>query len=238
LKKVLAIIGSPNGEKSNTRAMTVDFLDMVRQHYRDVEYEIIMLGEKNLEYCRGCWSCTRTGSCVIQDDLQEIQNKMKGGDLLIMGSPVYVLQVSGQMKVLFDRTYIWLHTLRLIGKPAITAVTTAYTGLRAAERYLRNMTSCMGAIVFGSLRGRATLPGKFPQRERSKRRHQGLAQKAADILQGKIKVRPKLRNSWYYWGMKCKAKYGKEDLPYEYKYWNEKGWLDLSLRQALKKERR
>ena len=52
MKKILAIIGSPNGEKSNTRAMTLDFLEMIKESCSRVEYEILMLGEKNLQFCK------------------------------------------------------------------------------------------------------------------------------------------------------------------------------------------
>jgi multimeric flavodoxin WrbA len=235
MKKILAIIGSPNGEKSNTRAMTLDFLDMVKEYSPNVEYEILMLGETNLHFCKGCWGCTKTGECVIKDDFQEIQQKILEADLFILGSPVYVHQISAQTKVLFDRIYVWIHIVKLIGKPAITAVTTAATGRRRAEKYLDDMLTYMGAIIIGHLRGIADLPGHFPQREKYKEKHRKLAKKVADILEGRKQLKPRLKNTWGFYGMKWKAKYAK-NLPYEHKYWQEKGWLQLSYKQALKRE--
>lgn len=236
MKKILALIGSPNGKKSNTRAMTLDFLEMVKEYCPDIEYEILLLSEKHLQFCKGCWGCTKTGRCVIQDDLQEIQQKMLESDLLIIGSPVYVHQISAQTKVLFDRIYVWLHIVKLIGKPAITTITTAATGLRPTEKYLDDMMTCMGTIIIGHLRGIADTPGHFPQREQCKEKHRALAKKAAGILEGKKKLKPRLKNAWFFYGMKQKAKYARETLTYEHKYWKEKGWLQLSYKQALQRE--
>jgi multimeric flavodoxin WrbA len=236
MKKILAIIGSPNGSKSNTRTMTLDFLEMVKTYNPDVEYEIMMLEGKNLHFCKGCWGCTKTGLCVIKDDLQEIQEKMLASDLLIFGSPVYVQHISAQMKVLFDRIYVWLHTVKLIGKPAITAITTAYSGRRPTEKYLDDMMTCMGTIIVGHLRGLAYTPGHFPKREHYREKHRKLAKKAVAILNGQQSLKPSLKNAWFFYGMKQKAKYGKSELPYEYSYWQEKGWFRLSYKQALRQE--
>jgi multimeric flavodoxin WrbA len=235
MKKIFAIIGSPNEKKSNTRAMTLDFLDMVKEYSPNVEHEILMLGETNLHFCKGCWGCTRTGECVIKDDLQEIQQKMLESDLFILGSPVYVHHISAQTKVLFDRIYVWLHIVKLIGKPAITAITTAKTGRRRTEKYLDDMMTCMGLIIIGHLRGIADIPGHFPQRKKCREKHRKLAKKTANILNGKKQLKPRLKNEWFFYGMKQKAKYAK-NLPYEHKYWQEKGWFQLSYKQALRQE--
>ena len=67
------------------------------------------------------------------------------------------------------------------------------------------------------------------------RSDQKLAKKTADILEGRKQLKPRLKNTWGFYGMKWKAKYAK-NLPYEHKYWQEKGWLRLSYKQALKRE--
>ena len=233
---ILALIGSPNNEKSNTRTMTADFLEMVTSYSPDTTSEIIMLGEQNLHCCQGCWGCTRTGACVIKDDLQEIQRKMLSADCLIIGSPVYVHHISAQTKILFDRIYVWLHIVKLIGKPAITALTTAKTGLHRAEKYLDDMMTCMGTIMLGHLRGFADTPGHFPQRERCREHHRKLAKTTAAILDGTKALKPTLKNAWYFYGMKQKAKYAKDILSFEHSYWKEKGWFQRSYAQALAQE--
>ena len=238
MKKIVAVIGSPNNEKSNTIAMTKDFLDAVISCSSDTEYEIISLGDKNLGMCRGCWACTKAGCCVLQDDLQEIQKKILDSDLFILGSPVYVHNVSAQTKVLLDRLFIWLHTVRLMGKPALTAVTTAGSGMKETEKYLDSMLAVLGNIVVGHLRGIAYQPGEFPKRELLREKHRSLAQKTARILEGDIKIRPTFKNSYFFWGMKYKVKFSQGKLSYEDKYWREKGWMDMSFKKAMLAEQK
>lgn len=236
MKKVIAVIGSPNNQKSNTVTMTRDFLELVKEYNREVEYEIISLGDKDIQMCRGCWGCTISGKCVIKDDMEEIRQKILECDFLILGSPVYVHQISAQMKVFFDRIFVWVHTVKLIGKPALTSVTTGGSGRRPTEKYLTSMMTVLGSMVVGHLRGIGYKPGHFPNRERCKQKHRKLAKKVADILGNRKKVKPTWKNSFYFWAMKSKAKYGGEQLRFENNYWREKGWLDLSYRQAMQLE--
>lgn len=46
MKKILAIIGSPNDEKSNTVMLVRDFLDIVSEYDSDNEREAISLRKK------------------------------------------------------------------------------------------------------------------------------------------------------------------------------------------------
>jgi len=246
MKKIVAVIGSPNNERSNTVAMTRDFLESVKQH-ADVAYEIISLGEQVVTPCRGCWACMKTGSCVHGGDaLQEVRRKIRECDLLIVGSPLYELHISAQLKALFDRTFMWIHLVGLIGKPALTAITTGGDGVGRAERYLSGMLSMMGCIMVGNLRGIGKQPGVFPDRERCRERYRPLARNVAAILNGERKVKPGLFNTVCFMIMKyhtrrlIKAKKkGSTDTAYteyEHRYWREKGWFHMSYRQALARE--
>ena len=91
----------------------------------------------------------------------------------------------------------------------------------------------LGAIPIGHLRGNAFRPGEFPDREKVKNKNEKIAKKAANFLSGKIFPKPTLNNKWIFLGMKYKAKYCKDMLPYEYKYWEERGWFKKNYKQAL-----
>lgn len=237
MKKITAIIGSPHSKSSNTCQLTHDFLEMVQEFDRSITYEVISLGNQKVGVCKGCWACTRQGVCVVQDDLHTLHAKLLDSDLIILGTPVYVEQVSAQLKMFIDRSFIWLHTLRLIGKPALTVLTTGGSGSGPTEKYLNEVLYCLGAIPVGHVRGLGYEPGNLPNREKYRRQYRKLAQKVADILNGKRALRPSLQNLWYFWGMKSKAKYGAQWLPYEHEYWQKSGWAKLSYSQALKLDR-
>jgi multimeric flavodoxin WrbA len=65
----------------------------------------ILLSERSIHYCSGCYSCwTQTpGVCVHKDDMKDILTQMKDADILIIGSPLYFSNISGTLKVFFDR---------------------------------------------------------------------------------------------------------------------------------------
>jgi multimeric flavodoxin WrbA len=245
MKRILAIIGSPNDEKSNTATMTRDFLEQVRQFCPDCECEVISLGTQPIGFCRGCWACMLTGACVRRDDaLPEIMQKILECDLLIVGSPVYEMLVSGQIKAFFDRTWMWIHCLGLLGKPAMTAVTTGGDSPWMTETYIGMALRMMGCIMIGGLRGIGRQPGVFPDRERCRAKYVSLARKTAAILNGEKRVRPGLINRLCFLFMKHHTRkiMGIKDLDhkyavYEHDHWEKKGWFKMSLRKALRHEK-
>ncbi len=238
MKKALSIIGSPQTETSNTRALVEDFLTSVKEIYDDFSHKIIMLGEKKIEYCKECYYCTKTGDCIINDDLDEIKNSMLASDLIIWGSPVFMNNISGQMKVLFDRLFLWMHIVKLIGKAFIVATTTAYSGQRATEKYLINTGITFGMIHIGTLKAKGCYKsGHFPDREITGKKNHKLIIKTAKILNNTVQPKPNFKNNWYFTGMKKKAYYGKDFLPYEYNYWQLKDWFKFSYNKALKTEK-
>ena len=243
MKKVIAIIGSPNHEKSNTVTMTKDYLEMVKGFYSEVEYEVISLGDELIKPCHGCWACMKVGECVHKDDgLQEIAQKMLDSDLLIIGSPVYVQQISAQTKALIDRLFIWIHLSRLIGKPTLTAITTAAEGMKLTEWYLVGVMTMLGCIMVGHLRGYGLQPGFFVGRERCRKKYKSLAKNVADILRGDRRLKPGLLNTFCFWMMKhhnnrSYEKEGPDYYVFERQYWADKGWTHISYKEAFKKER-
>lgn len=52
----------------------------------------------------GCWSCMVKGDCHIEDDIKPLRQKMEQADGIIFGTPVYVYTMTGQAKVIMDRT--------------------------------------------------------------------------------------------------------------------------------------
>ena len=72
-----------------------------------------------------------------RDGLPELRTGILEADLLIFGTPVYEQHISAQMKAFFDRTFMWIHLIGLLGKPVITAITTEGDGIRPTEHYLR-----------------------------------------------------------------------------------------------------
>ena len=67
------------------------------------EVEFISLKNKEIQFCKGCLSCQKTGKCVINDDANAITEKMRNADIIVWATPIYYYEMSGQMKTLIDR---------------------------------------------------------------------------------------------------------------------------------------
>jgi multimeric flavodoxin WrbA len=55
--------------------------------------------------CLACDACVKTGVCVQRDDMQELVEKMKRGDIWVLATPIYWWGPSAQLKAFVDRWY-------------------------------------------------------------------------------------------------------------------------------------
>lgn len=100
MKKVL-IISSSLRQNSNSDLLADSFADGARKAGHEVEK--VSLRGKKLNFCIGCLECQKTLRCVIQDDANDIVQKMKDSDALVFATPIYYYEMAGQMKTLLDR---------------------------------------------------------------------------------------------------------------------------------------
>jgi multimeric flavodoxin WrbA len=101
--KVIVINGSPRKEGNTAILIQTVFNELIKQ---DIETELIQLSGKHIEGCKACWAChkNKNKQCVITDDFfNECFSKMVDSDGIILGSPVYSVGVTSQMKALIDR---------------------------------------------------------------------------------------------------------------------------------------
>lgn len=104
--KIVLVNGSPRGRNSNTQIMAEAFLDGARQ--LGAETLNIFLAEKEIHYCRGCFSCwlKTPGTCVINDDMKSILAEANDADLLVLATPLYIDTVSSMLKVFLERLLV------------------------------------------------------------------------------------------------------------------------------------
>ncbi len=119
--KITAILGSPR-QKSNSTAITRRILDKAQEC--GAEISEFKLSKLNFSGCKGCETCkTKLDRCVLKDDLTPVLDAIRESDVVILATPNYFGEVSGQFKCFFDRTYSFLNpdfTSRLeSGKKAI-----------------------------------------------------------------------------------------------------------------------
>lgn len=105
--KVLGFIGSPR-ENGNTAAMVNAVCKGAAAAGHEIE--IINITSLSIHDCIACCACktAKNEHCAIKDDMQKLYPKILEADCLVIGTPVYMGQMSGQMKNFFDRWYTFM----------------------------------------------------------------------------------------------------------------------------------
>ena len=99
-KKVL-IISTSIRPGSNSERLAKSFAEGALSAGNDVE--LVSLRDKTIGFCKGCLACQKLGRCVINDDANEITEKMLLSDVIVWATPIYYYEMSGQMKTVIDR---------------------------------------------------------------------------------------------------------------------------------------
>ncbi len=68
------------------------------------------LASLEIKGCDACRKCMESGCCSIEDDMQEIYREVQTADVVILGSPVYMWQMTAQTKLFIDRLTAFLRT--------------------------------------------------------------------------------------------------------------------------------
>ncbi len=106
--KVIILNGSPKAHGNTATALHE--VERVLQ-LQDIETEWIHVGHLQIPGCVACNRCWKTGVCKYGDLVNEISEKMRDADGLLVGSPVYFASPNGTLLSLLDRLfYSNLHT--------------------------------------------------------------------------------------------------------------------------------
>lgn len=121
--KICAINGSPR-KRGNTARLLSWALDGVKNAREDAETELINLYDLSFTGCRSCFSCKRVngpsyGRCAVKDDLAPVLEKLADADGVILGSPVYLMGLSGMMRCFLGAGSIPISCTMLPGVPLL-----------------------------------------------------------------------------------------------------------------------
>ena len=101
IKKVL-IISTTRRKNGNSDVLAKEFERGALDAGHEVEY--VSLVDKSVNFCIGCFACSKTEKCFMNDDASEIVQKMRYADVVVFATPIYSNQMCGSMKTLLDRT--------------------------------------------------------------------------------------------------------------------------------------
>lgn len=106
--KVLMLNGSPR-EDGNTAVALAEMEKVFAEN--GVDCETVLVGGKDIRGCIACRKCGETNRCVFDnDEVNELADKLKEADGLVVGTPVYFAQTNATLTALLQRMFFSIHT--------------------------------------------------------------------------------------------------------------------------------
>lgn len=106
--KIMVIQGSPR-KKWNTAQLTQKFVEGMKSQRDDLEIKEINVYDYNYTGCKSCFACklkrfeNEPIQCRIKDDIHDVLQEVRNSDVVVIGSPIYFLDFSAQLKAFLER---------------------------------------------------------------------------------------------------------------------------------------
>ena len=103
-KKIIVLNGSPR-VKGNTSMLVEEFAKGAKDAGSEVT--VFNLDKMNINGCKGCFGGGKNpdSPCVQKDDMEKIYPVYKEADVVVLASPLYYWNFSGQLRTAFDRLF-------------------------------------------------------------------------------------------------------------------------------------
>jgi multimeric flavodoxin WrbA len=180
--KVVAVIGSPR-RHGNTATLVDAALEELQASGCDCTR--IVLSEVRINACDAHEDCGERRSCPHDDDMPGVLEQVYAADGLILATPVYYENVSGQMKTFMDRNATryyhddWLAP-KVVGLIAVAAESSADDTLAAMRRFVALSNPEERSVV--ALGGCADKPGSASDDAELMAKARALGRSMAELL--------------------------------------------------------
>ena len=184
-KKILALLGSPR-KKGNSTTLALKIIEGAES--AGAEVEKIYLHGLNIAPCHACYGCAKPGakSCVIDDDMQPLYQKLIDADVWLIASPVYWFTVSAQTKLFMDRCFALFNVNKEAFAGKKIAIAMSYgdsdafnSGCVNALRTFQDAYAYVGADIAGMVYGSAEKPGEIKSNRALMQEAEALGRKLA-----------------------------------------------------------
>jgi hypothetical protein len=155
---------------------------------------------------------------------------MDEADGVVFASPVYGMNVTGQMKIFIDRFCYNFHRPRFFEKKAFLLATTGVMGEKDVLKYLETVARMWGFGIAGKAGLVSPIPVPHKLQEKNSRMIEKGAKYFAAALQNEKPVKPGLMDVIIFRGERAAFSQLGKISPADYRYWNEKGWFDRRVR--------
>ena len=212
MKKIL-LINSSN-RKKNTYNLLLSIENILKD--KDYETELITLYNYKINFCKGCEVCIIKSHCFINDDSHKIMQKIIESDGLVIGTPVYLNNMSGILKTFMDRTCRWFHRSQVAQKPTLILANTQGSGIKntlnSIEEVMIQWGVCLGGTIY---RNGRNFNNPIEEKELSK---------FIKLLSyDEKKYSPSFKEIYTY---NIQRTLATNVFPVDKKYWKSQGWLN------------
>ncbi len=102
MKEIVIFNGSPRRD-GNIATLLEAVADGAQAHGARVKsYTLLRM---KFMACQGCFYCRANNDCVINDELREALQMVKTAQGIVVGSPIYMMQITGPVKNMYDRFF-------------------------------------------------------------------------------------------------------------------------------------
>ena len=112
MKKIIIVDGGPR-KNMNTAQLLQRFAEGAKSSGSDIEIKTVRLYDFDYKGCMSCMACKLKGRasniCRFKDGLTPVLEEIAQADGLVLGSPIYFGEVTGQMRTFLERlAFPWL----------------------------------------------------------------------------------------------------------------------------------
>ncbi len=212
MKNILLVNAS--NRKKNTYKLLLSIERILKNN--GFKTELITLSDYKVDFCRGCECCILEGKCFVNDDSYKIMEKIKACDGLVIGSPVYLNNMTGILKVFIDRTCSWFHRTEVAQKPTLLLANTQGSGLKSTLNSIEESLIQWGVCLCGTIsRNGRTFKKPINEKEVSKF--------IKFVLSDGVGYLPSFKEVYTY---NIQRTLANNVFPIDKSYWEKNGWIN------------
>lgn len=104
--RVVALLASPRKE-GNTALLMQHVLKKAES--LGAQTQVFYLNGLNIRGCQSCFACKADVNCAVKDDAGKVLDAIKEADSLVFATPVYMWDMTAQLKNLVDRLFSFMN---------------------------------------------------------------------------------------------------------------------------------
>ncbi len=223
--KIVSVHGQTHrGSTYHITHMLLDKLNCARE-------DISEFYVNDISDCIGCYQCIMKGenTCPHRNQIEKIISAIEEADVIIIDSPTYVFNVSGQLKTFFDHMgYRWIShrpypTMKQ--KIGVAISTTAGAGAKQTTKLIATQMFWWSVGKIYQLPVTVAAMSWNQVSAKRKAEAERKTAKLAKAIQNKSgHVKPGIKARFMFFIMKQMHK-GMDYSPLDMNYWKEKGWI-------------